>query len=136
MARPNALTVVDDLALSSTTVDILANIPGAVLAEDSLVQIALNGETVAIRGQISIGGNQVLPESRVTVQATVGVLPITPDDILVSTFGKGNEQITVKGTNLDAAAAREIRAKVQTFPSSDIFLLSQALRGVGIPISA
>lgn len=135
MARPNALTVVNDVPLSSTVVDILANIPGAVLAEPSLVQIALNGETVDIRGQISVGGNQVLPESRVTVQATVGVLPITPDDILVTTFGKGNEQITVKGTNLDAAAAREIRAKVQTFPTSDIMLLSQALRGVGIPVA-
>jgi len=136
MARPVALTAVNDIALSSSVQNILANIPGAVIPEDSLIQIALNGETGDIRAQVSVGGNQILPESRVTVQATAGVLPITPDDTIVTSFGKNNEEITIRGTNLDAAAARELRAKVLTFPVTDIALLSQALRGVGIPVSA
>jgi len=136
MARPVALTAVEDIPLSESVQNILSDIPGAVIPEDSLVQIALNGETTNIRAQISIGGNQILPDSRVTVQATIGVLPITPDDIIVTSFGKNNEEITIRGTNLDAAAARELRAKVLTFPTSDIMLLSQALRGVGVPVSA
>lgn len=135
MAVPVALTEVTDIPLSDSIVDVIANIPGAVLAEKSMVQIAINGETVDVRAQVSIGGQQVLPESRVTVQATVGVLPITPDDILVTSFGNANNQITVKGTNLDGAAAREIRIKVQTFPTSDIMLMSQALRAVGLPVA-
>jgi len=135
MAVPVAFTAVNDIPLADTVVDIVANVPGAILAEKSLVQIALNGETTDIRGQISIGGQQVLPESRVSVQATVGVLPVTPDDIIVTSFGDAGNQITIKGTNLDGAAAREIRAKVQTFPTSDIFLMSQALRAVGVPVS-
>jgi len=134
MAVPVALTEVNDIPLSSTVVDVIANIPGSVLAEKSLVQLAINGETVDIRAQVSIGGQQVLPESRVTVQATVGVLPVTPDDILITSFGLANNQITVKGTNLDGAAAREIRIKMQSFPTSDIQLMSQALRAVGIPV--
>jgi len=134
MGVPVAFTVVNDIPLSSTVVDIAANIPGAILAERSLVQVALNGETVDIRGQISVGSQQVLPESRVSVQATVGVLPVTPDDIIITTFGMRNNQITIKGTNLDGAAAREIRAKVQTFATSDIQLMSQALRAVGVPV--
>jgi len=136
MAIPVALTKVFDIPLSSSEDNIIKNVPGAVLAEDSLVQIALNGETTDVRGQISIGGNQVLPESNVTIQATDGVLPITPDDIIISTFGKAGQEITIRGTNLDAAAARELRCKIQTFPTSDLQLLSQALRGVGIPVSA
>jgi len=136
MAVPVALTAVEDIALSSSVQDILANIPGALLQEESLVVIAMNGETVDIRAQISVGGNQVLPDSRVTVQATVGVLPVTPDDVIIATFGKAGEQITIRGTNLDAVAARELRAKVQIFPTADIELLSQALRGLGIPVSA
>ncbi len=136
MARPVALTAVNDIPLSSSVDDIIANVPGSVLAEESLVIIALNGETVDVRAQISIGGAQILPESRVTVQATVGILPITPDDVVVASFGKKGEAITIRGTNLDAVAARELRAKVQTFPVSDIELLAQALRGVGIPVSA
>jgi len=135
-AVPVALTAVEDIALASSVQDILANIPGGQLAEESLVIIALNGETVDIRAQISIGGNQVLPESRVTVQATVGVLPITPDDVIIASFGTKGDQITIRGSNQDAAAARELRAKVQIFPTADIELLSQALRGLGIPVSA
>jgi len=134
MAVPVAFTAVNDIPLADTVVDIVANVPGAILAEKSLVQIALNGETSDIRGQISVGGNQVLPESRVTVNATGGALPTTPDDIIVTTFGERGNQITIKGTNLDGAAAREIRAKVQTFPTRDIQLMSQALRAVGVPV--
>lgn len=133
---PVSFTAVEDIALSSSVQDIVANIPGSLLQEESLVLIELNGETVDIRAQISIGGNQVLPESRVTVQATAGVLPTSPDDNLVASFGKAGEQITIRGTNLDAAAARELRAKVKIFPTADIELLSQALRGLGIPVSA
>lgn len=138
MGRPVAFTVVRDIPLSDTVVDIAANIPGSDISEASLVLIALNGETVDIRAQVSIGSAQVLPESRVTVQATVGVLPLTPDDILVTTLGNRGESITIKGTNLDAAAAREIRATVLVFPMSDIGalqLLMQQLRDVGVPVS-
>lgn len=55
------------------------------------------------------------------------------------TLGNQGESITIKGTNLDAAAAREIRAKVQIFPMSDInalMLLMQQMREAGIPITA
>jgi len=138
MGRPVAFTVINDIPLSSTVVDIAANIPGADISEPSLILIALNGETTAIRAQISIGTAQVLPESSVTVQATVGVLPVTPDDILVTTLGNAGESITIKGTNLDAAAARELRAKVEIFPMSDIaglMLLAQKMREAGIAIT-
>jgi len=137
MGRPVSFTVVEDIPLSDTIVDIAANIPGSDISEPSLVLIALNGESTDIRAQISIGTAQVLPESRVTVQATVGVLPVTPDDIIIATLGNQGESITIKGTNLDAAAARELRAKVQIFPMDDInaiMLLMQQLRGVGVPI--
>jgi hypothetical protein len=135
MAVPVAFTVIRDIPLSESVVDVALGLPGAILEEDSLVIVALNGETTDIRAQISVGGAQVLPESSVTVQATIGVLPVTPDDVLIATFGKKGNAITIRGTNLDAVAARELRAKVQTFPTSDIMLLSQALRTLGIPIA-
>lgn len=138
MARPVAFTVVRDIDAADTVVDIAANIPGADISEPSLILIALNGETVDIRAQVSIGGAQVLPESRVTVQATVGVLPVTPDDVLITTLGNAGESITIKGTNLDVAASRELRAKVEIFPMSDIFalqLLLQKMKEVGIAVA-
>lgn len=136
MAVPIAFNVINDIPAAESVVDIAANIPGAILQEDSLVIIYMNGETVDLRTQISIGGNQVLPESPVTVQATVGVLPVTPDDVAIISFGKKGNAITIRGSNQDVAAARELRAKVQTFPTSDIMLLAQALRTLGVPIAA
>jgi len=135
MAVPVALQVVFDIPLSTSEPNIIKNVPGSVLAEKSLVQVFLNGETANVEAQISVGGAQVLPQSQVTVQATDNILPTTPDDIAISTFGEANNEITIRGTNLDAAAARQLRTKVQTFPSSDIMLLAQALRSVGVPIS-
>jgi len=136
MARPLSLTVVFDIPLSEVEPNIIKNIPGETLSEDSLVLIALNGETTDVQAQVSIGGSQILPQSNVTIQATNGILPITPDDNIVASFGKAGETITIRGTNLDAAAPRELRAKILIFPSSDIMLLSQALRGLGVPVSA
>lgn len=135
MARPVSITSVFDIPLSSVEPNIIKNIPGETLSEDSLVLISLNGETTDVRAQVSIGGNQILPESNVTIQATNGILPITPDDNIVASFGKKGENITIRGSNLDAAAARELRAKILIFPSSDIAILAQALRGVGVPIA-
>jgi len=136
MGVPVAFNVINDIPAAESIVDIAANIPGSVLQEDSLVIIYMNGETVDLRTQISIGQNQVLPESPVSVQATGGVLPTTPDDVVIASFGTKGAAITIRGTNLDGAAARELRAKVQVFPTSDIMMMSQALRGLGIPVSA
>lgn len=133
--RPESFTAVRDIPSSETVQNIVADIPGSQVSEDSVVLIALNGETTDISAQISIGGAQVLPDSNVTVQATSGVLPITPDDIIVTTMAKANEQITIRGTNVDSVAARELRAKVQVFGVLDIAILAQALRGVGIPVA-
>ncbi len=135
MARPVSFTKVFDIPLSDSEDDIIIAVPGSVVSEPSLVQVALNGETADVTAQVSIGGAQVLPQSNVTVQATAGVLPVTPDDILVTSFGNSSERITIRGTNVDAAAARELRAKVTVFPTSDIAIVAQMLRQVGIPVS-
>jgi len=134
MGRPVTLTAVNDIALSSSVENILSDIPGSTLADDSLVLIALNAEDVDVRAQVSIGGAQILPQSPVTLQATVGVLPIIPDDQMVVSFGRAGEEITIRGTNLDGAAARELRAVVNTIPTSDLALIKQALERNGIPI--
>ncbi len=63
---------------------------------------------------------------------------MTPDDVLIATLGTAGQTITIKGTNLDAAAARELRAKVLVFPMSDIMMLQillQKLKEVGVAVA-
>jgi len=120
MASPYTLSAITDIALSDSVENIFADQRGIQLAAASMVLIALNAESVDVTAGVNIGGEQALKDgSTVTVQATVGVLPILPDDQMVVTFGKQGNQITVSGRNADGAAARELRGIVRVFEMDD-----------------
>jgi len=138
MASPYTLTAISDIPLSDSIQNLFADQRGIQLAGDSMILVALNGETVDVTAGVNIGGEQALLDgSRVTLQATVGVLPILPDDQSVVTFGGKGNQITITGRNADAAAARELRGIVRVFEVDDFILakLLEELRGVGAGLS-
>lgn len=117
------LTAINDIALSSSIPNLFADQGGRVLAEASLVTIALNGEDVDVTAGIRLGPTEVLAaNSRVTLQATVGVLPILPDDVVSQSIGEASDEIIVSGQNADAAAPRELRGKVLVIPITDVDL--------------
>jgi len=139
MARvPYTLTAINDIALSGQVQNIFSDQQGRTLPQASMVLIALNGESVDVTAGVNIGGEQVLEAgSRVTLQATVGDLPIIPDDQLVVTFGNAGQEIIVSGRNVDAAASRELRAIIRVFPTDDFVLarVMEELRAVGAGLS-
>jgi len=116
-----SLIAINDIAISSAIPNLFADQGGRILAEPSLVTVALNGEDVDISAGIRIGPTEVLAaNSRVTLQATVGVLPILPDDVVAQVIGEASDEIIVSGRNADAAAARELRGIVLVTPVSDV----------------
>jgi len=118
-----SLTAINDIALSSSIPNLFADQGGRVLAEPSLVLILLNAEDVDVTAGVRIGPTEVLAaNSRVTLQATVGVLPILPDDVVSQSIAAGGDEIIVSGQNADAAAARELRGKVLVVPAEDLEL--------------
>jgi len=135
MARsPYTLTAINDIPLSGTVNNVFAGEQGRTLPQNSMCLFALNGETVDITAGINLGGEQVLQSgSRVSLQATVGELPIIPDDQLVVTFADNGQEIIVSGANADAVAARELRVIVRVFAVDDFMLakMMEELRGVG-----
>jgi len=139
MARvPYTLTAISDIALSSSVQNIFSDQQGRTLPQASMVLVALNGETVDVSAGVNIGGEQTLEAgSRVTLQATVGELPIIPDDQLVVSFGQSGQEMIVSGRNADAAAARELRAIIRVFPTDDFVLarVMEELRAVGAGLS-
>lgn len=127
-----SLTEVNDIAISSKITNLYADQGGRVLSEISLVTFALNGEDVDITAGIRLGSTEVLSAgSRVTLQATVGVLPIMPDDVIAQVFGEANDEIIVSGDNADAAAARELRGITFVTPADDVEL-QKALQNVRV----
>jgi len=132
MASPYTITAINDIAISGRVNDLFQGIRGRILTEPALVEIAYNAEDVDITVGTTLGPTEVLPAgSRVTLQATVGVLPILPDDVLVSSFGGATDEIIVSGVNADAAAARELRAVARVTAITDVALRRAVLQSTG-----
>lgn len=136
--KPQSLTGISDIPLSGSVDNVVANLQGRVLTEPSVVLIALNRESVDVLVGVSVGATQVLPAgSAVTVQATIGVMPVLPDDMIITTAGLKGDEIIVAGTNADAAAPRELRTVIKIIPVEDMALLRavQSLQGVDVGIT-
>jgi len=119
-----SLTAINDIALSSSIANLFADQGGRVLAEPSLVMILLNGEDVDITAGVRLGPTEVLAaNSRVTLQATAGVLPILPDDVVSTSLANASDEIIISGQNADAAAARELRGKVFVIPAPAVEIM-------------
>jgi len=132
MAEPYTLTAVSDVPLSDSDNDLLDGQRGRTLTEPSLVEIALNAEDVDITMGVTIGAIDVLSAgSRVTLQATAGVMPSLRDDVLVRSFGLGSNEIIISARNADAAAAREARAIVRVTAVEDVDLMKVVAQSAG-----
>ncbi len=132
MAEPYTLTAISDVPLSESDNDLLDGQRGRTLTEPSLVEIALNGEDVDITMGVTIGAVDVLSAgSRVTLQATIGVLPSLRDDVLVRSFGLAGNEIIISARNADAAAAREARAIARVTAVEDVDLMKVVAAAAG-----
>jgi len=132
MASPYTITAIFDIPLSDSADDIFSGKRGRRLIEPALVEIALNAEDVDVTAGVTLGATEVLSAgSRVTLQATVGLLPLFPDDVLIQSFGNGSDEIIVSGVNADSGAARELRAVAKVTAVSDVALRRAVLQGVG-----
>ena len=121
MASPYTISTINDVAATSTE-NLLGNLKGRVLSAPSRVQIALNTEAVTQRVSVLIGGENVLDSARVTLQATVGVMPVLPDDNIINTLGDQGDEIIINATN-STAGALETRAIVRVTELDDAAVL-------------
>lgn len=120
MARPYSLTVITDIAISTTVESLLSGRPGRFLDEPSIVSIWATRETVDVLLGITIGRDVGLPNGSVcNLNATNGTLPSRQDDLIWTGFGNTGEEIIVQGVNEDAAAANELRLLVDVLALSD-----------------
>ncbi len=84
---------------------------------------------------VRVGATEiVIPNTPATLQATVGVMPILPDDLLFLTMGERGDEIIINYTNGDGAVAREGRVKVYVIPLTALLILKFAQsQGLSIP---
>lgn len=120
MAGPYTITNLTDVGIAATA-SLLAAEPGRVLPEASRVRCYANRENVNVLFDATVGAARVTSRAPAVVQATVGVMPIIPDNLLFDTFGDAGEEIVILAGNNDAAAS-EARVIVLVTPVDDAAL--------------
>lgn len=120
MAAPRTITNITDVGIGATE-SLIAGEQGRTLMEPSRVQIYANQENVNVSFTITIGADQVASAAAASIQATAGVMPIAPDDLLVDSFGDRGDEIVIRAQNTDAAAS-EARVRVLVTPLDDVTL--------------
>ncbi len=121
MGAPRTITNITDVAIGATA-SLIEGEQGRTLQEPSRVRIYANQENVNVSFTITIGADQVASAATSAIQATLGVMPITPNDLLVESFGDGGDEIVIRAQNTDAGAS-EARVRVMITPIDDVALL-------------
>jgi len=120
MASPYTIAPLVDVGIGATT-NIMDGETGRTLVAPAQIQIALNRENVNVLYNVFIGSERVLVNGRTAVQAALGVMPILPDDNLITSFGQAGDEIVINAQNNDAVAS-EARAIVRVPEVDDVIL--------------
>ncbi len=131
---PYNISTINDLA-AGLSVNLLQGLKGRTLPMDAWVVAFTNQELVSGSFQATIGGTEVvIPNTPSTLQATVGVMPIVPDDLLFLSVGDKGEEVIVNYSNGDGAAAAEGRIKLYVVPIPTALALRFAVnQGLSVP---
>jgi len=130
MARPYTITQVTSIPLNSVVENIIEGIQGRIVPQDSFVEVAANMGDADVSMQMTVGADQVLPPSPVNLEAAAGVLPSIRDDKIIETFAQGQDELIIRGQNLDVVAAAELRVVIRVTPIDDVQLV-KAMRDFG-----
>ncbi len=134
-SSPYNIAIINDLAALGST-NLLQGLKGRTLPMQAFIAAFANQEAVSGSWQVTVGATEVvIPNTPATLQATVGVMPILPDDLLFLTMGERGDEIIVNYSNGDGAVAREGRIKVYVIPIPALLLLKFA-QNEGLPLPA
>ncbi len=120
MAGPYTITNITDVGISATA-SLLSGEPGRIVPEPSRVRCYANRENVNVLFDCTVGDSRVTSRAPAAVQATLGVTPVVPDNILFDTFANAGDEIVILAANTDAAAS-EARVTVFVTPLDDLAL--------------
>ncbi len=115
MAVPLTLSIIQDLAIGASNIDLLQNEANALLDEDSVVSVYASRESVDVTMQIKTGDVEVMPLGPTAVNAVVGNSPSTRDDLIWRGSARAGQRVQLRATNVNAAA-QELKTITQIVP--------------------
>lgn len=114
-ARGQTITGITDIAATGEIDNVIKNKPGTTLSRKSAVQIFLTREAVDVLCTVTVGGSIVMAQGPVNINAVVGTIPSTQDDLIIEVIAQKGDEIIIAGTNATAGAL-ELRALVKIMP--------------------
>jgi len=129
MAPPYTIIVVNDVTIGGTD-SIINGESGRTLVAPSRVQIFLNRESVDVTFTITLGGARILLDGAARINATVGDIPVLPDDGIADTFGGAGDELVILASNVNAAL-QEARAIIRVTEIDDN-ALAMAMQTLGM----
>lgn len=108
-----------DLDPAAAGFNVLNGIQGNTLKEDSLITLFGNRESVDVQLQFLVGSTEVYRLGPASINATVGDMPIIPDDFLVQTLGVQGDELFLLGSNVNVAA-QELGYLIQVVSLADL----------------
>ncbi len=121
-AQGYSITGITDIPLTGIIENVVANRQGITLRQASRVRVYLSRESVDVLAGVNIGGTQVLEAGApVPIDAVVGSMPSTQDDLVIEAIAMPNDLIIISGTNSNAAA-QELRVLIMVTPIDDVVL--------------
>jgi len=115
MAPPQTLSVILDLAIGASNIDLLDGQAQALVDEDSVCSVYASRESVDVTFQIKTGDIEAMPLGPCAVNATVGNSPSTRDNLIWRGTIREGQRLQVRGTNVNAAA-QELKIIAQIVP--------------------
>ena len=122
-----SLAVVQTLSAGEKNPNIINGRPGEILPLGaSVVNIFLSRSDPLVTFVVTIGGANVYPDpGPANINATLGVLPSTQDDNVITVVSVGGEKIVIAASNTNAAD-QEARVLIKTMPVDDQLLATAA----------
>jgi len=126
-----SLAVVATLAAGEKNPNIIVGRPGETLpSAAAVVAIFLSRSDPLVTFVVTIGGANVYPDpGPANINTTLGVLPSTQDDEVITVVSVGGDKIVIAASNTDAGP-QEARVLIKITPVDDQLLI-QAARGRG-----
>lgn len=115
VAVGRSIAAIVSIPLNGEVANIIKDLPGQVLQQDSAVDIFLTREGDGVLFTVTVGGVNVYPAAPANINTVNGSLPSVRDDRVISLIADANDAVIIQAAN-SSGAALEARALVKTMP--------------------
>jgi len=115
MGVPITLSIILDVPIGGSNIDLLADESTALVDEDSVVSVYASRESVDVTFQLKTADVEVMPLGSCGINTVVGNSPSTRDNLVWRGVARKGQRVQIRATNVNAAP-QELKTITQIVP--------------------